>query len=214
VKMMQSVLIFLFSLPVLLAQNYSLQTGIITAISALISVCLLIYAVCLLLANFERGTSRNITGLTGLSVLAIYFYAQFLSYYLQGSYFNQQFFYHANIRSLIETWSVYYPLIFLFFAWIACIWGAFLFLGNRELRCNYSSGVLSLMVIVAVLVDPGLRGSIAAKLSSLAAPKIVSLERIEWDRLDLNRNALGVRRQTILDKVSSDLRGTLAHPGE
>jgi hypothetical protein len=213
VKMMQSVLIFLFSLPVLLAQNYSLQTGIITAISALISVCLLIYAVCLLLANFERGTSRNITGLTGLSVLAIYFYAQFLSYYLQGSYFNQQFFYHANIRSLIETWSVYYPLIFLFFAWIACIWGAFLFLGNRELRCNYSSGVLSLMVIVAVLVDPGLRGSIAAKLSSLAAPKIVSLERIEWDRLDLNRNALGVRRQTILDKVSSDLRGTLAHPG-
>ena len=212
-KMMQSVLIFLFSLPVLLAQNYSLQTGIITAISALISVCLLIYAVCLLLANFERGTSRNITGLTGLSVLAIYFYAQFLSYYLQGSYFNQQFFYHANIRSLIETWSVYYPLIFLFFAWIACIWGAFLFLGNRELRCNYSSGVLSLMVIVAVLVDPGLRGSIAAKLSSLAAPKIVSLERIEWDRLDLNRNALGVRRQTILDKVSSDLRGTLAHPG-
>jgi hypothetical protein len=174
----------------------------------------LIYAVCLLLANFERGTSRNITGLTGLSVLAIYFYAQFLSYYLQGSYFNQQFFYHANIRSLIETWSVYYPLIFLFFAWIACIWGAFLFLGNRELRCNYSSGVLSLMVIVAVLVDPGLRGSIAAKLSSLAAPKIVSLERIEWDRLDLNRNALGVRRQTILDKVSSDLRGTLAHPGE
>jgi len=212
--MMQSVLIFLFSLPVLLAQNYSLQTGIITAISALISVCLLIYAVCLLLANFERGTSRNITGLTGLSVLAIYFYAQFLSYYLQGSYFNQQFFYHANIRSLIETWSVYYPLIFLFFAWIACIWGAFLFLGNRELRCNYSSGVLSLMVIVAVLVDPGLRGSIAAKLSSLAAPKIVSLERIEWDRLDLNRNALGVRRQTILDKVSSDLRGTLAHPGE
>lgn len=190
-KMMQMVLIFLFSLPVLLAQNYNLVVDTITAITALVSVCLLLYSVCLLLANLEQGSVRNVTGLAGLSVLAIYFYAQFLSYYLQGSYFNQQFFYHSNITALIETWSVYYPLVFLFFGWIVCIWGAFLFFRNRVLRSNYSNGLLALMVIIAVLVDPGLRGAIEAKIRSLAAPEIALLDKIDWGQLDLNRNALG-----------------------
>jgi len=114
VKLMQMMLILLFSLPVFLAHNYSLDSSAITTISALVSVSLLVYCVCALLINLKPGSIRNTLGLATFSILAIYFYAQFLSYYLQGSYFNQQFFFHLNFTFFCSSaglsasaWSFY-----------------------------------------------------------------------------------------------------------
>jgi len=190
VKLMQMILIFLFSLPVLLAHNYNLDQSATTTISALISVSLLIYCVSALLINLKRGSIRNILGLATLSALAIYFYAQFLSYYLQGSYFNQQFFFHSNFTTLIETWSVYYPLIILFLGWTTCICLVFLYFRNRVSGSEYSNELLVLLLVSALVLDPGIRDAVKVKTSLMTSPSIESLEQIDWEQLGLDRNAL------------------------
>ncbi|MFP6840023.1 MAG: sulfatase-like hydrolase/transferase, partial [Pseudohongiellaceae bacterium] len=187
---MQMILIFLFSLPVLLAHNYNLDQSATTTISALISVSLLIYCVSALLINLKRGSIRNILGLATLSALAIYFYAQFLSYYLQGSYFNQQFFFHSNFTTLIETWSVYYPLIILFLGWTTCICLVFLYFRNRVSGSEYSNELLVLLLVSALVLDPGIRDAVKVKTSLMTSPSIESLEQIDWEQLGLDRNAL------------------------
>ena len=189
-KLMQMILIFLFSLPVLLAHNYNLDQSATTTISALISVSLLIYCVSALLINLKRGSIRNILGLATLSALAIYFYAQFLSYYLQGSYFNQQFFFHSNFTTLIETWSVYYPLIILFLGWTTCICLVFLYFRNRVSGSEYSNELLVLLLVSALVLDPGIRDAVKVKTSLMTSPSIESLEQIDWEQLGLDRNAL------------------------
>ena len=189
-KLMQMILIFLFSLPVLLAHNYNLDQSATTTISALISVSLLIYCVSALLINLKRGSIRNILGLATLSALAIYFYAQFLSYYLQGSYFNQQFFFHSNFTTLIETWSVYYPLIILFLGWTTCICLVFLYFRNRVSGSEYSNELLVLLLVSALVLDPGIRDAARVKIRSMTSPSIESLQQIDWEQLGLDRNAL------------------------
>jgi len=187
---MQIILICLFSLPVFLAYNYSLDPSAITTISALISVSLLVYCVCALLINLRPGAIRNTLGLATFSVLAIYFYAQFLSYYLQGSYFNQQFFFHSNFTTLIETWSVYYPLALLFIGWAICICVVFLYFRNRVLRSKYSNELLALLLVSALVLDPGIRDAGRVKIRSMTSPGIESLQQIDWEQSGLDRNAL------------------------
>ena len=189
-KPMQIILICLFSLPVFLAYNYSLDPSAITTISALISVSLLVYCVCALLINLRPGAIRNTLGLATFSVLAIYFYAQFLSYYLQGSYFNQQFFFHSNFTTLIETWSVYYPLALLFIGWAICICVVFLYFRNRVLRSKYSNELLALLLVSALVLDPGIRDAGRVKIRSMTSPGIESLQQIDWEQSGLDRNAL------------------------
>ena len=189
-KLMQMMLILLFSLPVFLAHNYSLDSSAITTISALVSVSLLVYCVCALLINLKPGSIRNTLGLATFSILAIYFYAQFLSYYLQGSYFNQQFFFHLNFTALIETWSVYYPLVLLFIGWIICIGLVFLYFRNRVLRSKYSNELLALLLVSALVLDPGIRDAGRVKIRSMTSPGIESLQQIDWQQSGLDRNAL------------------------
>ena len=189
-KLMQMMLILLFSLPVFLAHNYSLDSSSITTISALVSVSLLVYCVCALLINLKPGSIRNTLGLATFSILAIYFYAQFLSYYLQGSYFNQQFFFHLNFTALIETWSVYYPLVLLFIGWIICIGLVFLYFRNRVLRSKYSNELLALLLVSALVLDPGIRAAGRVKIRSMTSPGIESLQQIDWQQSGLDRNAL------------------------
>ena len=189
-KLMQMMLILLFSLPVFLAHNYSLDSSSITTISALVSVSLLVYCVCALLINLKPGSIRNTLGLATFSILAIYFYAQFLSYYLQGSYFNQQFFFHLNFTALIETWSVYYPLVLLFIGWIICIGLVFLYFRNRVLRSKYSNELLALLLVSALVLDPGIRDAGRVKIRSMTSPGIESLQQIDWQQSGLDRNAL------------------------
>ena len=189
-KLMQMMLILLFSLPVFLAHNYSLDPSAITTISTLVSVSLLVYCVCALLINLKPGSIRNTLGLATFSVLAIYFYAQFLSYYLQGRYFNQQFFFHSNFTALIETWSVYYPLTLLFIGWTICIFLVFLYFRNRVLRSKYSNELLALLLVSALVLDPGIRDAGRVKIRSMTSPGIESLQEIDWEQSGLNRNAL------------------------
>ena len=189
-KPMQIILICLFSLPVFLAHSYSLDPSAITTLSALISVSLLVYCVCALLINLRRGPIRNTLGLATFSALAIYFYAQFLSYYLQGSYFNQQFFFHSNFTALIETWSVYYPLVLLFIGWTLCICLVFIVFRNRVLRSKVSNELLALLLVSALVLDPGMRDAARVKISSMTSPSIESLQQIDWEQSGLDRNAL------------------------
>ena len=107
---MQSMLFLLLALPVIAAQHFSIEQRPTALISALLSLIVLIVALGQFLARLKPGIVRNVAGLTLITLLGCYFFGQFVSYYLQGSYFNQQFYFHLNLRSVTETWSVYWPL--------------------------------------------------------------------------------------------------------
>ena len=117
-----AILGILFILPVLAAHYFSLNGSLFTwAVRS----CLR-----LPLGNFHSVVPmkisspklRVIASMVLATLLAIYFFAQLISYYLQGSYFNAQFFYHMNLSSLTETWRAYFPLFLIFVVWLASIW--------------------------------------------------------------------------------------------
>ena len=91
VNWMRATLIVLLLIPVLAAHFYSVGQNFLDYLFAITSVCLLIVALSEMLSRLPAGFLRTFIGITALSLFSFYFYAQFLSYYFQGSYFNQEF---------------------------------------------------------------------------------------------------------------------------
>jgi len=187
---MQMFFLFLFSLPVIAAQYYSIEKNAVASVTALASVWLLAFCLGPLFASLKEGKVRTSVGLTVLTALSLYFYAQLLSYYLQGRYFNQQFYFHLNFVTLIETWSVYYPLVFLFLFWILSVWLGFLYYRNRLPMVRYSYPVLAVLLLIAAALDPGIRSTAIAAFESRNTPAIASLDFIDWEKMSLSEAAL------------------------
>lgn len=189
-KRMQMVFLLLFSLPVIAAQYFSLDQSLASYISVLTSLGLLIICLGLVLGSLQKGKVRTSVGLAILSTMALYFYAQFLSYYLQGSYFNQQFYFHLNFVTLVASWSVYYPLVFLFIGWLLCILLSFLYFRNRLLGSRLSFSTLAALLILATIFDPGVMKSVKASFSARFPIGVVSLDSIDWEQLKLDQGAI------------------------
>ncbi len=187
---MQKIHLFLFLLPVALAHYYAVEQNPVTIVSSLASACLLVLTLSTIVSRIQQGTIRTATGLFLYSLLSIYLAAQFLSYYLQGSYFNQQFYFHFNLVTLVETWSVYKLLFFLFLGWISCVWLTFCYFRNQSRRSNHSGATLTAALVVALFLDSGLRQSAIAGINSAMTSKIDSLDTIAWEQLDLEAGAL------------------------
>ena len=105
----------LFILPVAAAHYFNLEGSLLTTVSALISVGLWVAFITMGSAKIANKFLRTVVSLVLATILAFYFFGQFISYYLQGSYFNAQFFFHMNLSTLTETWQVYNHLVFLFY---------------------------------------------------------------------------------------------------
>ncbi|MDE0981889.1 MAG: hypothetical protein OSB11_07960, partial [Gammaproteobacteria bacterium] len=88
---MQRIQLLLFLMPVVLAHYYSLDRSLISVLSALASVSLIVLTSTALVSCIKNSTARNIIGLVLIYLLSFYYASQFISYYLQGSYFNQQY---------------------------------------------------------------------------------------------------------------------------
>ena len=189
-KIMQLCLLLLLALPVIAAQYFSLEQSPLALISAILSLALLILVLGQVLASLKPGLLRNVAGLSLITLLGGYFFAQFVSYYLQGSYFNQQFYYHFNLRSVTETWSVYWPLVAMFLGWLICLWLCFLYFRNRFEPLKPSATTLTVLLVAALALDPGLRQSAVASLSNPTAPEIEFLTEIDWQQLKLNQEVL------------------------
>jgi len=123
-------------------------------------------------------------------LLSFYYASQFISYYLQGSYFNQQYFFHFNLTTLRESLAAYYPLMFLVVGWTVCVLFGFYYFRNQLARSNYSAPALAGFFVLALVLDPGLRPSVVTMTSSILSPRIDSLDAIAWEELDLEQDAL------------------------
>ena len=193
-KSMQTVFLLLFALPVLGVQYFSLDRSLVDWVSALLSLCMLVLLLGLVFGGLRQGVVRTSVGLGMVTVLACYFFGQFLSYYLQGSYFNQQFYFHLNVSTLIETWASFWPLAILFLGWMAMIWLSFLYFRNRLDSSRPSASLMTLLLLTALSMDPGLRQSAMASLVADGTPELSSLEDVQWQRLKLNREVLQSQR--------------------
>jgi len=189
-KLPQIFFLLLFTLPVFGAHYFSLDSSPLALISALLSLCLLIVFLGLLLGRLRPGVLRTCLGLAYITVLALYFFGQFVSYYVQGSYFNQQFYFHLNLNTLTATWSVYWPLAALLLGWLATLWLSFLYFRDRQPTFSAPSTLLTFVLVMALALDPGLRQSAVASIYSTEPDPIASLTEVEWERLQLDRGVL------------------------
>jgi hypothetical protein len=187
---MQRIQLLLFFMPVALAHYYSLDRSLLSFLSALVSVSLLVLTSTALISRIELGTVRTIVGLGLIYLLSFYYASQFISYYLQGSYFNQQYLFHFNLTTLRESLAAYYSLMFLIVGWTVCVLFGFYYFRERLPRSNYSLPALAGLFVLALLLDPGLRPSVFAMANSALSPRIDSLDAIAWEELGLEQDAL------------------------
>lgn len=187
---MQRIQLFLFFIPVALAHYYSLDRSLLSLLSALVSVSLIVLTSTALIGRIEHGTVRTTIGLVLIYLLSFYYASQFISYYLQGSYFNQQYFFHFNLTTLRESLAAYYSLMFLIIGWTVCVLFGFYYSRQRLPRSNYSIPALAGLFVLALMLDPGLRPSVFAMANSALSPRIDSLDAIAWEELGLEQDAL------------------------
>jgi hypothetical protein len=187
---MQKIQLLLFFMPVALAHYYSLDRSLLSVLSALVSVSLIVLASTALISRIQHGTVRTITGLVLLYLLSFYYASQFISYYLQGSYFNQQYLFHLNLTTLRESLAAYYALMFLLVGWTICVLFGFYYFRERLPRSNHSLPALAGLFVLALMLDPGLRPSVFAMANSALSPQIDSLNAIAWEELRLDQDAL------------------------
>ena len=187
---MQRIQLLLFFMPVALAHYYSLDRSLFSIISAFVSVGLIVFTSTSLVSRIKHGVFRNTIGFVLIYLLSLYYAAQFISYYLQGMYFNNQFFFHLNLTTLRESLAAYYPLIFLVVGWTLCVLFGFYYFRKRLPRSDYSLLKLVGLFIFALMLDPGLRPSAVTMANSALSPQINSLDAIDWEELDLDRDAL------------------------
>ena len=177
-------------MPVALAHYYSLDRSLFSIFSALVSVSLIVLTSTALISRIEHGTLRTTLGFVLIYLLSFYYASQFISYYLQGSYFNQQYFFHFNLTTLRESLAAYYPLMFLVIGWTVCVLLGFYYFRDRLPRSEYSLFKLAGLFIFALMLDPGLRPSAVTIANSVLSPSINSLDAIAWEELDLEQGAL------------------------
>ena len=134
---MQRIQLILFFMPVAGAHYYSLDRGLLSVFFAFVSVSLIVLTSTALISRIEQGTVRNTIGFVLIYLLSFYYASQFLSYYLQGSYFNQQYLFHFNLTTLRESFAAYYSLMFLIVSWTVCVLFAFYYFRDRLPRSNY-----------------------------------------------------------------------------
>ena len=187
---MQRIQLILFFMPVAGAHYYSLDRGLLSVFFAFVSVSLIVLTSTALISRIEQGTVRNTIGFVLIYLLSFYYASQFLSYYLQGSYFNQQYLFHFNLTTLRESLAAYYSLMFLIVSWTVCVLFAFYYFRDRLPRSNYSLPALTGLLVLALMLDPGLRSSVVAMANSVLTPRIDSLDAIAWEELDLEQDAL------------------------
>lgn len=187
---MQRSLLALLFIPIALAHYYSVDASITGLIFAFASVALLVFATTQLIARIEKPFLRTTVGLLIVYILTLYFAAQFISYYLQGGYFNQQFFFHLNLTTILESRAAYYPLIAVTIIWTLCVLACFYYFRHKQPASSLSKSSLFALALFALLLDPGLRSTLAGSISAAMSSQTQALESIEWEELALNPEAL------------------------
>jgi arylsulfatase A-like enzyme len=183
-------LLFLFALPVVAAVYYGGLTNPLWIVSSLLSVCALAFSIPVALRISPGSRISLSTTLMLVTLVGIYLASLFLSYYLQGSYLNRQFFLQLNLDTLIQTWNVFSSLFFIFLVWmaalLACVWFFRHHAGGHEASLYTLVGICS----IALLFDPGLRQAMGNAMRTDNYTFIQDIADIDWESLGFNQAAI------------------------
>ncbi len=178
----------LIAVPLLLAALYAQQPLSLTMLTTAVSAMLVAACFCIVLPQLQNSALNVIVTLVLLWMFGNYLFANFISFYLQGSGLNQQFFFHFNLTTLTETWGVYWPLSCLYILWSVSLLLAGLQLSQQDAPRPKIG--LMVMMFVAVLLNPDIRAASAFSMGMLGYNTITSVDEIDWRRTGLDPAAL------------------------
>ncbi len=104
-------LYLILSIPVALSYYYSFSKGQWWLASSLLFTLLASFSALSAGARVRTTTRRFLLAALPLFLILLFEILQFLSFYFQGTGFNDRFFFHFSINSLSEAWRAYYPLV-------------------------------------------------------------------------------------------------------
>ncbi|MEX0828432.1 MAG: sulfatase-like hydrolase/transferase, partial [Haliea sp.] len=186
----QVILSLLYALPIVLSFFYETDAGKLPLLNSLLAVTLFIYVFTSLCARIRQQVLRLSVQIGVALLLAVYLYAQLLSYVLQGTFINQQFLFHFNLTTLVETYSVYWGLTLGFLAWMLIVLLTIVALRDRFRPGRMPASLLMVGLICALILEPGTRRTAGMALESLIGSTSMSLAAIDWDRVDLDDRAV------------------------
>jgi phosphoglycerol transferase len=176
---------------VFLSHSASIDSPVWFAIPGALSVLLLILVVTEIYARTPTGLLRFAVGFLALTPVAIYLFAQLLSYELQGSYFNQRFFFHFNLNTLLTAGQAFTRVILIFVLWLLSLWLVLWRYARYPFHCQrIPAGAVSCALLLALISDPGLFGSTRDAIAFNLATEEFVLENTDWEGLNLNSRAL------------------------
>lgn len=183
-------LLFLFTLPIAASVYFGGIVSPLWIVSSLISVSALAFAIPIALRISPGSKISLSTTLILVALVGIYLASSFLSYYLQGTYLNRQFFLQLNLDTLIQTWNVFSSLFFIFLIWmaalLACVWFFQHHAGGREASLYTLVGICS----IAMLFDPGVRQAMGNAMRTDNYTFIQSIADVDWESLGFNQAVL------------------------
>lgn len=183
-------LLSFFTLPVIASYYYGGIQDPVWIISAFLSILAFAYCVPITMGLVPAGSVRLGAALVFVYCVAVYLFAEYLSYFFQGSYLNRQFFFHFNLSTLIETWDTYYPMALMFGVWVLALFVAVYFLRHSVTTKQYSIYQFVALVSLALLLDPGIRQAMGNSMRTDNYTRIESFSDIEWEALGFNQAAL------------------------
>ncbi len=101
----------ILSIPVVLSYYYSFSKNQGWLASSLLFTFLVSFSVLSASARVRARTRRFLLAWLPLFLIFFFEILQFLSFYFQGTGFNDRFFFHFSINSLSEAWRAYYTLV-------------------------------------------------------------------------------------------------------
>lgn len=200
-QLFRIILTVLLSVPTALIYyfDFSLDHNLLTLASTLLFIAVISYTLTSLLRRLRHSFIRNLSAFSLFTVFALYLFMVLISYYLQGGYLNQRFFFHFRFSSITEAWGIARPLLILFFAWMGSLWVC-LALGLKTLKQDMVSSskpadfrplAVSIgLLLIAPFLETDVRKAALIGGRALLTGNSMQLEMIEWDRLELNRLVL------------------------
>lgn len=201
---MRYFLILLYALPVTLAYMYDTEQNVTELISALMSVVLLVFALTSLVSKIGSLFVKRALGLSAFTAFGIYFYTRLLSFYLQGTGFNQQFLFHFNLTTFVETSQTYSYLVMAFLAWMTAMLVTVWVYVSRATPNKYPGSGLAALLLLAIALEPELRQLSVTGFRMVLFPVNQTLDQVEWERFGLNKNAL-VKNTSIVPEPGKNL---------
>lgn len=195
------ILYTLLSIPVVVSFYFSDDHSVVWLCLSLLALAIASFFILCVSGKFQSRWFRIASAFILFELLAAFQVVRLLSFYFQGESFNDRFFFHFSIRTIIESVSAYGSLIiaaafFLLLIPLLC-WRVFS--KDRSTTLSVKPFQLILLLLVFCFLEPDVSklslGGISSILNTEAG---ISVDTIAWQELGLHQRALATSINNVL----------------